>query len=330
MSFEEVTKDTAKVEKVPRSDAPVHDPSKPRRFSYSASSMLQSCERKYFLKYVMDMPKDEDVTEDATALVFGKCYHWALETSQHLRGNYSVEVLQKHCKEQGLEMVDFYKVAACVEAYFRLREKSGLHAIGLEDEVGDESIVGYVDCVLADRNNRWWIVDLKTSGMVMESLFPRLAMDPQLNLYAAYKDQLAKKLGLRPVDFAGIRYCVVAKGRTAPKAGEALAAYVARATPECYDVEIPEISLDPRAALDKMMRLKQQSDMMKEKFCIKQTECNRSNCLQWNRSCEWWSNCHQGHTFTECQEMVKVFTTSTMIDRTHPEVARQTDIDLLF
>jgi len=332
MSFEEITDGSAKAAKllIPKDDRAPSSYTGPRRFSYSASQMLQSCERKYFLKYVLDMPKDSDVEEDANALIWGKAYHWALETAQHARDNYRAESLLTHCKEQGLEQADFFRIAASVNAYFNLREKSYLHCIACEIEIGDENFVGYIDLILGDASGFWWITDMKTSSIISDNTFSKLTEDSQLNTYANFAQQVATKLGLKIENFAGVRYNVVSKTRTTPKPGETIAAFIGRTNVECHEAVIPVAALKPVETYEKILRLKKRSDEMKVHMDITKTEQNRGNCLQWSRMCEWASQCSfSGMTATESLQNIKVFTGTSMIDQTLPAIVKD-DTDLLF
>jgi hypothetical protein len=308
---------------------PVSDYVGPRRFSYSASGTLQACQRKYYLKYVLNLPKDPDVTEDYKALVVGKVYHYMLETSRHQRRDYSVQELAKIVKECDLEPEEIHRINAYVLAYFTLREGSGLICIACEVEVGDTNFVGYVDFILMDKNGRWWIADLKTSGMPLADTIARLAQDPQLNLYSFFVPQIAAKLKLRKEDFAGAVYSAVSKTRIAVKVNESLAAYAARVGVICTEVDIPKELLQPQAEMDKLLRLKAVSDGMKEIMDIEKTECNRGSCVNYNKLCEYFSHCHAGHTATEAKELAKTYTNKNSTDRTLPAVATDS-LDLLF
>lgn len=288
-----------------------------RRFSYSASNVLKSCQRQYVLKYTLGVEKDPDVEDDATALRFGKAFHTVCEWTNHDVRKFTVALMTKAAFENCLNTEETTKLYACLKSYYDLHSKSKLECIAIELEVGDEDIVGYVDAVMEDRNGNFWIVDLKTSGLVMETLFARLHKDPQLNLYAAYVNQAmaiinngrAKKLELSK--FQGCRYRVVAKPKTVVKTGESYDSYAARAKPAAYDVVIPIHKMDPEAALREIKAAAAEAAAL----TLDNSKCNRANCLSWNRPCDFWSQCH-GDTFTTCKDNAIVFTSENMSDQT--------------
>lgn len=286
-----------------------------KKISYSAMSMLRKCRRKAYLKYKLHVPKDPDYTDDAVALRFGSAFHKVCELTKHEKSLFTMDIFNTACKEQNLELEDVFKVYACLMSYYKLHTVSRLRCIGLEMEVSNDDIVGYIDAILLDSNGFWWICDLKTSGMLVQSLFARLHRDPQLNLYANFAGQVALKYGLATEKFAGVRYRVVTKPKHVPKTGESFDAYSLRAAPEMYDVEVNAGELDYTEAFEDLMQAKVEMDSLSSETAI----CNRQSCIDYNRPCEYWSRCH-GKTFTECRDSVKVFTLSNINDRTKAPV----------
>jgi hypothetical protein len=288
-----------------------------RRFSYSASNVLKSCEKQYCFKYVLGVEKDTDIEDDAAALRFGKAFHTVCELTNHDVRKFNTSMLTKAAFDNCLNTEDTTKVYACLKSYFDLHSKSKLECVGIELEIGDENLVGYIDAVMADRNGNFWICDLKTSGLVVDTLFARLHKDPQLNLYCAFAEQVVEKINAasnRKLDIKklqGCAYRVVAKPRTTPKTGESFEAYAARAAPEAYDVYIPIDKMDPESALREIRELQTKA----KAITLDNSRCNRANCVQWQRPCDFFSQCH-GATFTECKESAKVFTTKNQIDQT--------------
>jgi len=282
-----------------------------RRYSYSADGVRKTCEAQYCYKYTLGIEKDADAEEDAAAFRFGKAFHQVCEHTNHEARLFNMDILSRAAFENHVNTEDATKVFACLQSYYQLHAASKLQCIGIELEIGNEEYVGYIDAVMADANGNWWIVDLKTSGMVVESLFARLHMDPQLNLYAAFASQIAEKLKIPLEKFVGCRYRVVTKPRTVPKTGESHATYAARANVETYDIEVSRSDMDPQAALYEILEGREKA----KAISVHTFRRNRANCLSWNRPCNYWSNCH-GKTFTECVASAKVFTTKSMNDRT--------------
>lgn len=289
-------------------------PEPSRRFSYSAHNMFLKCQYKYLLHYIYKAPKDADAVEDATALMYGKAVHETAELTMHDSAKFSMEMFTAICEKYKIEYDDRYKVYASLFSCYRMHSISKLKAIGFELEIGGEDIIGFIDLVLEDTNGNWRICDLKTSGMVMEILFARLAQDPQLNLYAAYAGLVAEKLGLDCSKFVGVHYRIAGKPRIAPKSGETYNAYSLRAACECHDIFIPKEMLNPNEALEKMLRLKTIANSITDESAEK----NRQSCVDYNRPCEHWSHCHGGKTFTQCKNEVKVVTLKVASDMTMP------------
>lgn len=294
------------------------------RLSYSACCQLQSCQKQFYLQRIAKVAKDSDVTDDATALTYGKCYHRVLELTRHSQANFTMPLFDSVIKEHFPEVVSDgfltvtgdnkelqYGVYACLQSYYELHAKRKLELVGVEVEIGTENeMLGYVDAVLQDSYGFWWVLDLKTSGLVQEPLFARLHTDPQLNLYAAYAWQLCNKLDLDPEKFAGCRYCVVVKPRIAIK-NDTIEAYAARVKPKIFDVEIPAFKLNPQVVMQHYKELNVVADSITTDNALR----NYSACLTYNRPCDYWSHCH-GNIYTNCVQEASAFTCDNIIDRT--------------
>ena len=296
---------------------------KPRRTSYSACNTLQGCERQYFLKYIAKAPKDADATE-SDALCFGKAVHQLLEICRWdwktLKPGGHIETFQEFLPQA--DERTFKKVMACFIVGSELHLKSKLQWVASETEIGGEDFVGYVDLIVKDDYGNWRIVDLKTAAKFDDKLICRLHADPQLNFYAYFVDEIARKLGLDPKKFTSVHYRVVVKPSLVPQKEENPRDYGKRAS-EAYDVIVPAKMLDPEAAFQKMLRLRKRT----QELTAENAECNRQNCFSFFRPCDFWSQCH-GKLFTESRENLMVFTTKTMVDLTEKTVA-DTSEDLL-
>lgn len=282
------------------------------RLSYSSTQKVMTCERQYFLEKVEKAPRDTDCEEDSLAFRWGKMFHSTLENCKHSRQQFTMKILQDAAREQSLDQKDVFAVYAAVLSYFELHERSKLNMVACEVEIGGADIIGYVDVILADAQGNWWIVDLKTSAQIMPAMFPRLANDPQLNLYAVYKDDIAKLLGLNPDRFAGVRYRVVGKTRAVMKPTDTIESYAHRNMPKCYDIEV----LARDMVIDSVKQV--YADMLERVKKIRSGEVkplpNYSKCFEWNRACIFWSRCY-GKTYTECANSCAVFDNTTMTDR---------------
>jgi hypothetical protein len=291
-------------------------PIESRKFSYSACGVYQSCQRKYLLKYILQVDQDSDVEDDGAALRFGKAMHSLLELYKHdyrLMGKEEFKKAHEKIMEENL-IVDqeiTTQILACVVTASELHLRSKLIVAGIETEIGDEDIIGYVDLTVADSHGHWWITDLKSSGLVLDSLFARLHKDPQLSLYAHYAQMLAEKLKLDINKFQGVRYRVVQKPKTKPKMGESVSAYRTRADILCHEVIISKEMLPTDDQHRKMKKLKEESKRLTEETAEK----NVNNCVQFFRPCEFWSQCY-GATYTECLNKLPRFTQKNISDQT--------------
>jgi hypothetical protein len=303
------------------------DENQVKYISYSASNTLLGCERKYWFEKVVKQAYDADYSDDKEALCVGKAYHQTLELSKHSSKNYSDELLNKAIKENNLSDHHRYIVFASLIAYYKLRRGSALQCIACEIKVGNEQFVGYIDAVLVDSYGNWWICDLKTSGQIQEGMFARLTMDTQLNLYAYFASQVAEQLNLSMDQFMGVRYCVVGKSRMKVKPTESLIEFATRANVTCYDIEIEKQDMQPVAAFNSMMRLLDRANALTEVEIVP----NRNNCIQYSSPCPYWSQCHNGKTYSACCEAVKSFDQNSINDRSRiPAVTVvENDLDIL-
>lgn len=304
-------------------------PHEARRFSNSAADVLQTCNYKYLLQYIKQVPIDEDACEDTTALRIGSAHHACLEWSNHDATKFTMQMFDDACKEQELDQESAYIVMAMVQSYFPVREKSKLKVIACEVEVGNEWFVGYIDMVLSDCNGWWYIGDLKTASSVKETLFAKLAANKQLNLYAHFADQVAEKLKLDPKMFAGVRYNVCVKPSIVIKAGESALAYGNRVHSNVYEVFIPASLLHPEATFKEIETMYKVAHSLTEENACR----NRESCLDFFRPCNFWQHCHPA-MYTKCMELVKISAylntkgvlTNTMVDQTLPPLVDEGDL----
>lgn len=306
------------------------DENQVKYISYSASGVLLSCERRYWFEKVVRQAPDPDYSDDKEALNVGKAYHQVLEHSKHDSKNYTDELLNNAIKENNLSDHHRYIVFASLVSYYQLRRGSALKCIACEVKVGNEVFVGYIDVILMDSYGNWWITDLKTSGQIKEGMFARLTMDTQLNLYAYFADQVAEQLNLSMDQFMGVRYCVVGKSRMKVKPSESLIEFASRAEVRCLDIEIDKQDMQPIAAYNSMMRLLDRANALTEMELVP----NRNNCIQYESPCPFWSQCHNGKTYSACCESVKVFDRNTINDRSRIPPAAvedpvESDLDIL-
>lgn len=286
------------------------------RLSYSSASKLLKCQKQYLFDKILRLPPDPDIVEDTTSLKFGSCYHKTLELTRHKRSNFQVEMLEKVMTDEGLDPWNAtlkYSVYACMDRYWTLREKTRLEIAGIETEIGDDTLVGYVDCTLVDSSGNWWGCDLKTSSWANAGMYARLCRDLQLNLYAAHSNQLAEKLGLDPNKFAGMLYNVVSKPKAVPKTSETMQAFAARISCDCTEISLPKELLDPAGAMREIKQIREIAENLTSDNAI----CNHGACFDYFRPCPHHSKCH-GVSYTELSESLNKYTQASAIDMTLP------------
>jgi len=294
------------------------------RISYSSATLFQGCKRKFWLKK-KGAPIDFDASEDTTALRVGKCFHQILEDCNHDRGMMKAYTVKQAWEDNEIES-DTHKglILGMCQKYLDLHELQGLTVIGCEMEIGDENVIGYIDAIMADKDGRWFIVDLKTAGRLNNSLLSRLERDVQLNLYTYYADQVAKQYGLDMAKFAGTRYRVTTKATIKCGARESLLDFSKRCKDrvESYDIFVPATSLIPEETWENVMSVREEAEEVLELLEHKVPQ-NRGYCEQYFKPCEWWSRCY-GKPFTTAAQSLKLCNTTNA----KPVVGKCEDDDL--
>ena len=277
------------------------------RMSHSSCQLQTACSRKYYLKKIEKVPVDIDVVEDYKHFKIGKIFHTAIENCLHEKDAYHPDLLRDAAKEHEHEVEsDLIMIQAMINKYFELHSKSGLTCISCEDEIGDENVIGFVDAVMKDANDWWYICDLKTTGFFNTQLMAKLKKDQQLNLYSFYRNQLADKLGLDRDKFRGCLYRATTKCRIKKNRRESDKDFLDRCMEriESYSIFVPAEELAPEAAFKKIMDAQAKAMAMKgmDREDIPQ---NFDACFDWNRSCEWFSKCW-GFIYSEAEEQFPV------------------------
>ena len=294
------------------------------RLSYSSSTLLQGCQRKYWHKKVNDSHPDPDYEDNTTALRIGKAFHQVLEDCNHEKPKLNTTIIASSFSdndivtetEQGL-------VLGMVQKYFVLHKKQGLRVVGCELEIGDDDVIGYVDAVMESVDGLWYIVDLKTAARLSGSLLSRLSKDPQLNIYSYYAPLLAKILNLDLELFAGTRYRVTTKATIKKNKKESFKEFIKRIVDrvESYDIFIPKSELIPEQIYDHFMKLSWVIEELKELPEVDVPQ-NFQNCESYFKPCPYWSRCY-GKTFTEAAKTHKLF------DSTNAQAVESLDLGIL-
>lgn len=277
--------------------------SEPKPLSHSSAKTLLTCEQKYVYYKVRAVERDKDYAK-SDALSIGSAVHYILE---HSMGGTPKDILAdiEHCftdKDILLPEDKRYLVHAMVLKMVRLNKHIGNTPVLAEPEILESWFKGYIDLVEVEPDTGiWWIVDYKC----LKSFYPardsvKLYRDPQMNMYAAKSDIVAKLAELDPKKFGGARYRVVTKSSAAMQDGESEVGYVKRLldATKAYDVKIPveKMATSDAVALHKKLHKK---SLALHKEGAKPVR-NYNSCMDYFKPCEYWSHCH-GELFSEME-----------------------------
>ncbi len=298
------------------------------RISYSSSTTFQGCQRKFFYQKVAKEDIDPDVDDDGKALRIGKAFHYVLELCHHHKSllkpdHYKKSFIENQVDSRGEQGL----IVAMVKKYLELHLKSNLGIKGIEVMIGDEkNFIGYIDVILADKNGNWWIVDLKTAARLQASLLSRLSRDPQLNVYAKFVKEVARKCELDVEKFQGVRYRVTTKATIKCGQKETLKEFAKRCYDriESYDIAIGKKDLIPDEVWENFMRMLKEMRALEGKN-EEDVPQNFGHCESYFKPCHYWSRCY-GKTFTENAEQYEIFDTDNIPDLTVEESA-DNDLD---
>lgn len=259
--------------------------------SPSSLQMYLSCNRKYYLKKIANIPPDSDADLDTKPFMVGKAFHKVLEDTSHKLDGLPLSKVLETCKEFELSHDESVMVGAMLAKYKLMHKKSGLETIACEIELNTENFRGFVDVLLSDHEGGWWIGDMKTSASYNPAILPTLPGHIQLNLYASHVPQIAKAFKLKVKDFKGCRYRLTTKSKMIRKNGEGDKSYFERIfnAVKSLDVVLPKAILDPKTAAASHLSARNKIQNCKDPADYPE---NRGNCMNYNKPCEFWSNCH--------------------------------------
>lgn len=283
------------------------------RLSYSSSTLLQNCSQKYYYYKVQKAEKDKDCSDrDDSHFHYGTSFHYILEMSMHEKPKKIGELLEYCVQEFGLKEDHVPHVHASVIQYLRLRKDSGFKAVACEYAIEHKSIIGYVDLIEKRENGDFYISDLKTAASFYESKISELASNPQLNLYASFYKEIAKKFDLDVDKFQGARYLVATKSKAKQQKRESYEDFVMRLVNKnlvkCIFVTIPKELMRIEETREEIEKLHKKS--LKLRKGTAKPERNYSYCSAFFRGCDYFSKCH-GLEFSQFQSTTKI-----LIERT--------------
>ncbi len=296
--------------------------------SYSGAETLNACERKFCFKYLARLEIDADyVKKDYFSI--GNAFHKVLELTMHDPNRFSQVNFEGIVKSYNLDPhEDGGRIAAMLRRYWVLHLAVPLKVIGTETKFEGTYTNGVIDSTmvelggltddealrmgLANVRGAWWIVDLKTAGKVDAALPTRLQNDPQLNLYAAFRNVVAEKFNLDPALFAGVRYRESSKPGQKPKAGESFSDWTSRcnAGTQCREIVVPASKMDIKYSYDNFTKCIERAHELQQQFFEEKQfvgRCNYKSCLDYGSPCEWYSKCY-GRSYTSAQHTTLINT----------------------
>lgn len=264
------------------------------RLSYSSMSTLLSCEKKYHSYKVAKLPDDPDY-QKSESLGLGSAFHQVLETTLHL--DYNDSLILAAMAEHNVDPSEKELLTVMLKKYVEFRKASGYKVIKCELALANNVFNGFIDFI-AIQGNKWFIGDLKTAGRHDESILSRLALDPQLNLYAYFANEIDIAVPqVKDLEFAGCLYTQVIKSKATTASGLDKGVKV-------YETFVPVEVMNPQEMWsifndvhDRALELHQGAVPKK----------NFSSCFNYFSPCQYFSQCY-GSTFTDNKNKVKLTT----------------------
>jgi hypothetical protein len=323
---------------------PIDKTDLPTTLSHSSDQTLRMCEAKYYFYKVAKVPHDPDSKPDWHPFKFGSALHHIAEHTHHTRKEFKRRILIEAMEAEDLsDEMDFYHLYACIMAYYEVSDRSGLTIVLCEMEIRSNHSYGKIDAIGIDKRGRFWIVDLKSTGWWKDLLPNRLTHDPQLNLYTEHLPQVVEALrdlgyDVDLADFAGVIYRAVCKTKLVPGYQESLESFRERANIRCYfmhvlkeDMDVERVVAEHKAMWLRAMDLGadgatqfQAEEMGHE---ILPPRRNYAACLEFNHTCEYWSQCY-GCTATESKKKVHISRTAVRNNKTGKVIEPENIIDV--
>jgi hypothetical protein len=270
------------------------------KLSYSSMSTLLSCEKKYHAYKIAELPKDPDYVE-SDALGLGKAFHDIMERTLHQDYNDSliIEAMVKH----NVDPSDKELLTVMLKKYTEFRKASGIKVIYCELALGTSMFNGFIDFI-AIKGKKWYIGDLKTAGRHEESILSRLALDPQLNLYAHFADQIDIAVPkVKDLEFAGCLYTQIIKSKATTPAGLERGVKV-------FETIVPVEVMNPSEMWSLFSDVHDRALELHQGAVPKK---NFSSCFSYFQPCQYWSSCYKS-TFTDSKKNVSLTTIDSFKD----------------
>ena len=267
------------------------------RLSYSSMKTLQSCEQRYHHYKVMNTPHDPDYVE-SDALGLGKAFHAVLERTLHQ--DYNDTLIIEAMTEFNVDPSEKDLLTVMLKKYVEFRKASGIKVIKCELPLGTSMYTGFIDYI-AVQGNKWYIGDLKTASRHDENILSQLPLDPQLNLYANFANDLYIAVpSLVGKEFAGCLYSQIIKSKAQTYGGLDKGVKV-------VETIVPVEAMNPELIWSLFNEVHTRAT---ELHAGEAPRKNLSSCFNYFSPCPYFSQCH-GKTFTENKTKVKVTTIET-------------------
>lgn len=268
------------------------------KLSYSSMNTLQTCEQKYVNYKVLKLPDDPDYVK-SDALGLGSAFHEVLEKTLHT--SYNESLIIAAMTEHKVDPSDKDLLTVMLDKYVKFRKASGIKVVKCELQLVTSEYNGFVDGI-AVRGNEWFILDLKTAGRHDESILPRLPLDPQLNLYAHFaEDMVIAVPELEGKRFAGCLYSQTLKSKAGTMKG-------LEAGVKVIEMFIPVEVMNPDLIWSLFNEVHNRAV---ELHAGEAPRKSLASCMAYFSPCQYFSTCH-GSTFTENKNKVSVNTISNI------------------
>jgi hypothetical protein len=270
------------------------------KLSYSSMTTLQSCEQKYAHYKVLNSPKDSDY-EESGALGLGKAFHEVLEKTFHK--DYNDSLIIAAMTEHKVDSSDKDLLTIMLKKYVEFRKASGIRVVYCELALANSIYNGFIDYI-AIKGDEWYIGDLKTAGRHDETILSRLPLDPQLNLYAHFADELYIAVPeLEGKRFAGCLYSQTTKSKAGTIKG-------LEAGVKVFEMFVPVESMNP----DMIWSLfNEMHNRALEIHAGEAPKKNLGSCMAYFSPCQYFSQCH-GKNFSDNKFKITVNTINSLND----------------
>lgn len=267
------------------------------KLSYSSMKTLQSCEQRYSHYKITNTPNDPDYVE-SDALGLGKAFHAVLERTLHQ--DYNDILIMEAMTEFKVDSSEKELLTVMLKKYVEYRNKSGIKVIKCELPLATSHYSGFIDYI-AVQGNKWYIGDLKTTGRHDANILSQLPLDPQLNLYAHFAEDLYIAVpSLVGKEFAGCLYTQIVKSKATTVKGLESGVKV-------IEMVVPVEVMNPAMIWSLFNEV---HDRALELHRGEVPRKNLSSCFNYFSPCPYFSQCH-GKTFTDNSTKVKVNTIET-------------------